>query len=335
MSLDHILSAAAQAPDSPFLPGTNIQFAWDSVSLTSILSCPRQYQYRIIQGLVPNSPSYAIALVFGILFHKGLEVYHQHRRREDHDQAVHNTVFHILNEQAATATLPTFDDIEEMAAAHDPEEDDGITLRNSKIRTRYYLIRAIVWYLDHYASDPLSTLIQPSGAPAVELSFRVPLDIDILGTPLLLCGHIDRAVEFNDFLYVSDYKTTKSLTRQYFDMFDLSHQMTGYITAGQVIFDRPVKGCWVDGIALQVGQNKHGRHQIDKTPGQIEEYFELLRYVADKAAFHAETNSYPMNTASCYFCEYKAICRQPPEYRQRYINQHFTAKPGWNPLENR
>lgn len=337
MSLDDKLPAAFQAADSPFLEGTSIQFAWDSVSLTSILACPRQYQYRIVEGLVPKSPSYAIALVFGILFHKGLEIYHKTRAEpQDHDAALFNAVNEILL-NPATATLPTDDRIDEMAEAHDPDEDDGITLRNSKIRTRYHLIRALVWYLDNYAEDNLHTIHLPSGAPAAELSFRLPLDIEIPGTstPILLCGHIDRGVEFNDFLYVSDYKTTKSITSQWKDMFDLSHQMSGYILAGGAIFDKPVKGCIVDGIALQVGQVKFGRHTVDKSPGQITEYLDTLTYAVTKAVRHFEAGVYPQNTSACYFCEYKAICRTPPEFRERFITTYYRRQPGWNPLENR
>jgi hypothetical protein len=30
---------------SPFLPGTKIQFAWDSTSLGMLKTCPRLYQY--------------------------------------------------------------------------------------------------------------------------------------------------------------------------------------------------------------------------------------------------------------------------------------------------
>ena len=129
-----------------------------------------------------------------------------------HEEALHYTIADVLA-MPATATLPTDDAIEELAADHNAEEDDGITLRNSKIRTRYYLVRALVWYLEHYKNDPCETVILPSGKPAVELSFRVPLPIEVGGVSLLLCGHIDRAVRFNDYLYVSDYKTTKSLTQ--------------------------------------------------------------------------------------------------------------------------
>jgi hypothetical protein len=335
MSLDDRLPASFAAADSPFLPGSNVQFAWDSVSLSAMLSCPRQYKYRMIDGLVSKSPSYAIALVFGILFHRGLEYYHKAAAAgNDHEAATFAAVKALLADPA-TATLPVDDDIDEMAAAHDPDEDDGITFRNSKIRTRYHLFRALVWYLEHYAEDPVHTILLPSGKPAVELSFRVPLPLEVAGTPMLLCGHIDRGVDFQGSLWSADYKTTKSLTRQFFGMFDLSHQMSGYTVAGNVLFEQPVKGCIIDGVALQVGQVKLARSFTRRTGGQVKEYFNTLSFVAEQAQRHADSGEYPMNTSACYFCDFKEICKQPPEYREKFIDQYFLRKPGWNPLENR
>lgn len=335
MSLDDKLNVSAQLVDNQFIDGTLVQYAWDSVSLTAMLACPRRYQYSILWGLTPTNPGFAIALVFGILFHKGLEHYHKAKALgADHDAATMKAV-RILLDDPATASLPIDEDIDRLKDATDPDEDDGINFRNSKIRTRYYLFRAVIWYLEHYKEDPCETLILPSGVPAVELSFRLPLQIDVLGTPLLLCGHLDRGVTFHDSIYDTDYKTSKSLTRQWFDMFELSHQMTGYSIAGTSIFEKPAAGVIIDGVALQVGGVKLCRGTTKRTQGQIAEYFDLLRYVRDKAILHAEMGSYPMNTASCYFCEFKEICKQPPEYRNRFIDQHYLRRPGWNPLENR
>lgn len=334
MSMDDKLSAAAlQAPDSQFLPGTHVQYAWDSTSLSSILACPRRYQYSIVQGLHSRSPNYAIALVFGILLHKGLEYYHHDRTQgADHAEALKSAVAKVAA-LPATATLPTDEEVDDI----DPDEDGdgGIRQRNSKVRTRYYLFRAIVWYLEHYADDPARTVVLASGKPAVELSFRVPLDLPGIDHPILLCGHIDRVVEFNSALYASDYKTTKAIDKSFFASFDLSHQMTGYVTAGQVILEKPVRGALIDGIALQVGGVKLGRAVSSRTKGQVAEYFRTLTYANQLALRFDAEGFYPMNTSACFFCEFKEVCRQPPEYRANFIKQHFEAKRGWNPLENR
>lgn len=336
MSIDAFVHASEELPDSQFLPDTQVQFAWDSTSLSSILSCPRRYQYSILLGLQPKSPSYAIALVFGILFHKGLELYHEAQALgATHQEATRRAIAGVAA-LPATSTLPTFDDAEELSeAAKADDADDGITARNSKVRTRYHLFRAIVWYLEHYKDDPAQTVLLPSGAPAVELSFRLPLELAGVEHPIILCGHIDRVAEFNGSLFVTDYKTTKSLTRQFFDSFQLSHQLTGYTVAGSAILERPVRGAIVDGVALQVGQVKLGRAPINRSAGQVKEYFQTLSLAAAAAVRYAGDDFWPQNTSACYFCDYKSICAQPPEVRERYLNLHFEKRKSWNPLENR
>lgn len=342
MSLDHILPAAQQGIDSPFLPGTRTQYAWDSVSLTSILSCPMRYRLSIIEGWKPKGPSTAIALTFGIAFHKGLETFHNQRALgQTYDDAIHTTLAHVLDQHWEHLPPALADEDEPQAAsAGDSDsdlEDDGIHARNSRVRTRYHLARALVWYLEHYRDDPCQTFLLPSGAPAVELSFRAELPLEIRSHPLLLSGHIDRVVRFNERIHISDYKTTKSLTSQFFAMFDLSHQMTGYyLGAAQILpADADVRGIIVDGIALQVGGVKFARHVTTRTPGQISEYLQLVRYAARLSAECDEADDYPLNTASCYFCDFKPVCARAPEYRKHTLEHLFTREKSWNPLENR
>ena len=58
---------------SPFLPDTFIQFAWDSTCLGLFKSCPRLYQYTMIDGYVGKGES--IHLRFGQEYHQALQDY--------------------------------------------------------------------------------------------------------------------------------------------------------------------------------------------------------------------------------------------------------------------
>ena len=320
---------------SPFIENTQIQYAWDSVSLTNALSCWRRYQLSIIEGWQPKSTNFAIALRFGIAFHSALEFYHRQRAAGADHEAALRAVVATRPDDEDYASLPTCSDVAEQKEAT-AEDDDGIQHRNSNVRTRYHLMRSVVWYLEHYHDEQCKTLLLPSGAPAVEVSFRVPLPIEYKGTSLILCGHMDRIVDFNEENWVMDYKTTKSLSRQFFADFQLSHQLTGYTLAGQVILDKPVRGAIIDGVALQVGGVQFGRAMSRRTSSQIGEYIQTVNYVFDRAVELAETGGdYPMNTSACYFCHFKEVCSQPPEYRQTYLKMLFEQKKAWNPLENR
>src|SRR5215472_944870 len=58
---------------SPFLPGTNIQYAWDSTSLGYLKRCPRLYEYNILLGYEEKEES--IHLRFGIEVHSSFANY--------------------------------------------------------------------------------------------------------------------------------------------------------------------------------------------------------------------------------------------------------------------
>lgn len=333
---------------SPFIPNTYLQFAWDSVSIGNALACWRRYQLRHLEGWQPNGGTSAIALTFGLAFHSGLEEYHNCMAMEnmDHENAVYATVRYLLLKDPNFAKLPYQEDVAALAneIEEKEDEDDGIVLRNTKVRTRYHLIRAVVWYLDNYRKDNCRTIILPSGNPAVELSFRVELPHTVASHDFgnyILAGHIDRAVDYQGSFYVTDYKTTKSLSSQFFSAWTLSHQLTGYTFAGGIILDKPVRGAIVDGIALQLGGCKFGRAPSTRTRSQITEYLDNLQHVffiAEHLAAKLVADpafEYPMNTASCYFCDFKEICRQPREFRRRYLKMHFHQELPWNPLENR
>lgn len=325
---------------SPFIAGSNVQFAWDSVSLTTLLECPQRYKLRIIDGWASKAPGMAVALTFGILFHTGVEFYNRGRSEAmDHPAAQKYAIDAMLakteNGRRLIDDLPTEDAVAE-AKQRSEDEDDGMSHRNANVRTRYHLMRAVVWYSEQYKNDPLKLHIMPTGRPAVELSFRAPIGVQLSdGTELVLAGHIDRVVEFNDQLFVSDFKTTKSISRQWAQGFDLSHQMTGYVLGGSLALSSPVAGAIIDGVALQVGGVKFGRHFSYRTPSQLGEYMRLLRHVADQAEQFAAEDFYPLNTAACIFCEFKEVCRQPPEQRGRTLDYLFERKEAWNPLKSR
>lgn len=324
---------------SPFIPGTNIQYAWDSVSLSTILECPQRYKYRIIEGWRSKSPGVAIALSFGILVHTGVEEFHRARATGmAYDAAVAYAIKRVMEKRDGHKTtlyslLPVAEDIE---AAKEEGEDEGSSLRNAKVRTRYHLWRALVWYFETYRNDPVEVVQLADGKPAVEHSFRVGVGKALSdGTEILLAGHLDKLVRFNGALLVSDVKTTKSISRQYFAMFDLSHQMSGYTLGGKLAFAEPVSGVLIDAIELQVGGVKFSRGFTYRTESQLNEYRDLLGYAGSLAERFYHENYYPLNTAACMFCEYKDVCRQPPEMRHGYLNYLFEQAEAWNPLKSR
>src|SRR5580704_18013074 len=138
------------APASPYLPGTKIQYAYDSTSLGALKTCPRYYQYTMLDGWVTRDDS--VHLRFGIEYHHALQDYDLSRASGiDHTDAVHDVVREILVR------------ISDWAPDH-------------KTKTRSSLVRTVIWYLDKFKDDPAKTFILSDGKPAVEQSFRFELD---------------------------------------------------------------------------------------------------------------------------------------------------------------
>src|SRR5215831_3104281 len=80
---------------SPFLPGTFIQYAWDSTSLGYLKRCPRLYEYCIIEGYEEKEES--IHLRFGIEVHASYANYEVLRASDySHEDAVSSTVYNLL-----------------------------------------------------------------------------------------------------------------------------------------------------------------------------------------------------------------------------------------------
>jgi len=310
---------------SPFLPGTQIQFAWDSTSIGYLKTCPRLYQLHMIEGWAPRGES--IHLRFGIEYHHAIEAYeHSRAAGVRHEDAIHDTVREIL--------LRTADWVVDR------------TTKAGKYKNRESLVGVVVDYLDHFIDDPCETYIMTDGDPAVELSFRFELDWGPTSAedhPFILCGHLDRVVRFNDALFVMDHKTTTTTpSSHYFAQYEPHNQMSLYTLAGQVILDAPVKGVIIRaGQILLTEPNRFVQGFTYRTQDQIDEWLLDLRLHLNNAESYAEAGYWPMNDTACDKfggCRFREICSKSPAVRERFLSADFTKlseDERWNPLRSR
>ena len=315
---------------SPSLPDTFIQFAWDSTCLGLIKTCPRLYQYTMIDGYVGKGES--IHLRFGQEYHQALQDYDIARAEGiDHEDAIHSSISELVRR------------------THDWSVDE--TVKPGKYKNRQTLVSLVVDYLDHYVDDPAETYIKSDGKPAVELSFRFELDFgpghpgdsDSVTHPYLLCGHMDRVVSFNDQLFVMDHKTTTTTPSQYyFNQYEPHNQMTLYTIAGQVVLNAPIKGVIVR--AAQILLDKEHRFVSGftlRTPDQLDEWMEDLRLHLERAEEYATRGYWPMNDTACDKfggCKFRGVCSKSQSVREIYLNSDFEQLPleeRWNPLRSR
>lgn len=314
----------APAP-SPFLPGTCIQYAWDSTSLGYLKTCPRLYQYIMLDGWSGKGDN--IHIKFGQLVHLAFQTYDILRAEgTDHEDALRKTVHETL------------------IASFGWEVDEDTKAGHYK--NRYSLIRVVIDYLDQFQDDPAKTFIMKDGKPAVELSFRFALDwgppSESIDQQYLLCGHLDRVVDYLGNLYDMDYKTTLTTPGSYyFDQYAPHNQMTLYTLASKVVLDAPIKGVIINAIQILVDSTKVVRGMTYRTPDQLDEWMADLRYWLELSVFYAQNDYWPQNDTACDKyggCPFRGVCSKSPSVREKFLKTDFIKLPEgerWNPLKPR
>jgi PD-(D/E)XK nuclease superfamily len=307
-------------PPSPFLPGTKVLYAIDSTILGLMKTCPRLFQYTMIDGY--QSKEENVHLRFGAEYHQALQDYDLSRAAGiPHDDAVFDVIRELL--------IRTTD------FKPDPDTKAG------KYKSREALVRTVIWYLDGArANDNYETYILSNGKPAVELSFRFELPFGPAeAQPYLLCGHLDRVCTDGTDLYIEDHKTTTStLGDHFFDQFEPHNQMTLYTFGGQMVLEAPIRGVIINGVQLMVDSTRFVRGFTFRTPDQLEEWVTDLDRWLKLYEWYAEAEYWPMNETACSNfggCKFRSVCSKSPGVRDIYLKSNFTkAEPEarWNPL---
>lgn len=206
-------------------------------------------------------------------------------------------------------------------------------------KNRLTLLRTVVWYLLQFEDDPVETIQLSNGKPAVELSFRFNLGIQSRsGEDLLYCGHFDRLVEFQERTYVLDRKTTKhTIQQEFFLQYSPDNQFSGYIAGGNVVYHKPIFGLIVDVAQVAVGFSRFARGLVERTPDQIDEWFESAGFYIQQAQDFAEKNFWPMNDKSCHKyagCEFRMVCSKAAAQRPQWLANAYKTRL-WDPLQIR
>jgi hypothetical protein len=310
---------------SPFLPGTKLQYAFDSTSLSYLKTCPRLYQYTIIDGY--QSPHERVDLRFGTEVHLAAQDYELCRAAGGGHE-------HALVEMVRSLHERTVD------YAPDPGTKAG------RYKSRRNLICMMVDYFDKYGdNDPAETYIKADGKPAVELTFKFSLDYGPSGDPqpYLLCGHLDRVVTLNNALLVMDYKTTTTtLEERYFAQYEPNNQMSLYTLAGRIILGAPIRGVVISAAQLLLEEpHRFVRGFTYRTQDQLDEWLGDLNILLRINEAYAANNYWPMNDLSCDKyggCIFREICTKSPDARERFLRSDFIQQEPenrWNPLKAR
>jgi hypothetical protein len=305
-----------------------LQISIDSTSLGAFKTCPEYYNLAIRLGYVLDSIYENADLKWGLEFHAAMELFDRLKSQNiDTKTALIETIKHTL--------IRTWD-----------KETSQPWISENPNKTRFTLIRAVIWYVEQFKNDPLETIILANGKPAVELSFRFESGIYSMSTEeqFMLCGHIDRLIKFHNQIFVTDKKTTKyQLDDNFFDHFNPDNQMSLYDLAGSVVFNQQIEGIIIDGIQCQVNGNKFRRGFI--YPGiNREVWLNHLKFwlrQLELTALEEQQNPnypWPKNDKNCIRygrpCEFAKVCRENLSMRQKILNTHYKRRV-WDPLITR
>lgn len=314
--MDAVVVDPLEPSPSPFLPGTQKQFAWDSTSLGWFKECPRKYYFSMIRGLRGRALDESVHLKWGGLYHSALELYDRRTfEGADKEEAARDVTKFLLESTWHPDKGPW-----------DPEHNT---------KTRPNLIRSVLWYLERFATDNASTVRLSNGKPAVELSFRLPVDDGIV-----LCGHLDRVVHWpqggGDF--VMDRKTTSTtLSVNYFEQYKPDNQMSLYSFAGAAILNAPIKGVIIDAVQVAVGFSRFERGITYRTNEELGEWLDETYDWIKQAHIYADRNYWPGNDKSCHKfggCPFRKVCGSSPQVREQIISGDYEVQE-WNPLQSR
>lgn len=309
---------------SPFAKGNpKLQIAWDSTSLGLLKTCPRKYQLKMLEHWAPRGER--IHLDFGIMYHSALEEFDKAKAQgATHEDATHAAIRRaMLDSKNFIGT-----------AGKDRE-----AAPKGNIKSRETLIRAIVWYLEHFRDDHAKTLILDNGKPAVELSFKMELPFSTTdGEPFIACGHLDRVVEMGEEIYVLDRKTTGStISSYYYNQFNPNNQISLYTLASKIILPKVAAGVIIDACQLAVGFARFHRGITLRTPGQLDEWLQDFGNWLARAEAFAAQGYWPMNDTACGNyggCEFQEVCKNDPAIRPMLLKSAFDEVI-WNPLASR
>lgn len=317
-----------------------VQWAWDATSLDTAMACPRKYYYTLILGIKPKEQS--VHLLFGGIYASALEQFYKLRAE---GKSIEEATLSVVRMAMIESWYYEYEVNEEGQKVFKYDGEGNRIGRPASFddpkKTRVALIRTIIWYIEQFAiesPDGLQTYIMQNGKPAVELSFSLEFDKD-----LVYCGHLDRVVSMGDNLYVMDQKTTGgTVGPYYFSGYDMSNQMSGYALAGQIVLKSPISGVIIDAAQIAVNFTRFERGITPRSKQRLDEWYhntvDFISNFQNLSAYAGKDESkWPMNTTACGNyggCPFRILCSRSPGVRANFMQTDFTQH-FWNPIERR
>jgi hypothetical protein len=190
----------------------------DYSSLSTYLSCPREFLFQYIMNLRPAGQS--IHLVFGACWHYGLEATYQHLMENPHTSSVDCTII----------SIKAFNALWKLDGEPFWKDEDLIFPKSPGHAANMYKA-----YWDRF----LSLDTNDRKIIAVEAPFAI--DLSTITNEKNLpdyIGRLDLILSNGDGIEIIDHKTAKAIYKTSPQTYEMSFQTDGYLTAGRLFYDK-------------------------------------------------------------------------------------------------
>lgn len=274
---------------------------FDNTAMASHEKCPRLYFNSMV--LHRRSDKESAALLYGRCIHTLFEIFY---KTQDSEMAI------ALTHQKYVHTF----------------------LGTQDFRTLGRAILVFEQWLDHYGAPDTwadKTLGFPT-EPMVELSTHVMLPI----AEISYAVRIDRIFEERGKIYVEDHKTTAAFGATFYNEWQLSGQMMGYVRAAELLIGQPVAGIRINTVVTRKNDSEFSRRYLHFDPVVLDNWelsrkrrYELIQ------RDHAD-DFFVQNWTACStkygMCPYADVCELPPVDAARALITDFAVAP-WDPSD--
>lgn len=293
---------------------------FDSSSIAAWRSCPRKFELEYLEHWKPGVES--VHLVAGGAYAEGLE---KARR-----------AYYELGKSAEDSIA--------MGSIALLQKYGGFQCPPDSAKSAERTLGAMEYYFERYplGEDKAVPLTLPGGRRGIELNFVEPIDLDdsdmrhpVSGDPLVYCGRLDMAVDYNGLRLGLDDKTTSQLGASWPRQWDLRSQFTGYIWgAGRLGVE--LQGFVVRGVSILKTKydtletiTHRPDWQLERWHAQLKRDIRRMRQCWEEGYF-----DYNLDHACTEYggCMFRDVClmREPlPLLEQRYTRRR------WDPISRR
>jgi PD-(D/E)XK nuclease superfamily protein len=303
-----------------------VEVNWDATSASQIARCPRNGEYALRYGLVPNGEAYQ--LMAGGALHAGMAVFYS---GGDPDEALLELArvwgkdrdfvlppghrYHHLNLGFLEVIFKNYVDFAKRRDTFKP-----LVVKLDDLDLKHVL--GAVWRVTEDGNVVLG-------------ESKIIMEFIVNGEIFVYSGKPDLPVEIGGAVYLMDHKSTNSyLSDWYFEQYRFSNQLRGYCCMIERITHLKLNGALINGIYMgekAVNTDFKGNRFARYGPmlfqeSHLAEAIKNQYYWKKTLDWYEAQGYYPQHTSKlCSGCSYATLCALSPLVREASMQTEYTS----------